>query len=47
MDQQEAALSMPALVTGFLSLSLLLGGLQLVLISLLLLLWLVGDGVES
>lgn len=52
MDQQEAALSMPALVTGFLSLSFLLGGgLQLVLISLLLLLllllWLVGDGVES
>lgn len=45
MDQQEAALSMPALVTGFLSLSFLLGGLQLVLISLLLL-WLVGDGVE-
>lgn len=26
MDQQEAALSMPALVTGFLSLSFLLGG---------------------
>lgn len=40
---------MPALVTGFLSLSFLfVGGLQLVLISLLLLwLWLVGDGVES